>query len=418
MTSLFSPSNLVLTCWILTGLIAGLTLGNLEIFDLVSLFMAREDLGVSTFTFTGFAWISLSMLVYLVGDLTARICLPHQEPAFVSFDLELTARIVFFVNLLLISVTCLWIMISAAKLGGLFNLISLAYIDSIVARDVLLGNKLFTGMRLFYAALPATGCMAAAILTMGTNNLLSSAARAFCFFTLGINVLALFILPMVMSQRLLLFQLLISSYLVTCLLRGKVTGLRWLVLAIILFLATWILRESITNARIERSAIDIGIQKLAFYYVNDLWNGFAPLQADIPHTLGGVSLRGFMFLTFTDGTFSQILRPKMDQLDSVLGGGDFPFFTAAYVDFGPFFGAFFIGLCAFIFRIVYHKSRHSFIWACGYAQLGAALLFSTHGIYFTHQNFLFSIALIWTIHFLVHRMSIRNPKIHILTAHA
>lgn len=418
MTSLFSPSNLVLTCWILTGLITGLTLGNLEIFDLVSLFMAREDLGVSTFKFTGFAWISLSMLVYLVGDLTARICLPHQVPTFVSFDLELTARIVFFVNLLLISVTCLWIMISAAKLGGLFNLISLAYIDSIVARDVLLGNKLFTGMRLFYAALPATGCMAAAILTMGTNNLLSSAARAFCFFTLGINVLALFILPMVMSQRLLLFQLLISSYLVTCLLRGKVTGLRWLVLAIILFLATWILRESITNAQIERSAIDIGIQKLAFYYVNDLWNGFAPLQAEIPHTLGGVSLRGFMFLTFTDGTFSQVLRPKMDQLDSVLGGGDFPFFTAAYVDFGPFFGAFFIGLCAFIFRIVYHKSRHSFIWACVYAQLGAALLFSTHGIYFTHQNFLFSIALIWTIHFLVHRMSIRNPKTHILTAHA
>jgi hypothetical protein len=157
---------------------------------------------------------------------------------------------------------------------------------------------------------------------------------------------------------------------------------------------------------IQRSAFDIGLQKLAFYYVNDLWNGFAPLHIEIPHTLGGVSLRGFMFLTFTDNMFAQILEPKMAQLDDVLGGGDFPFFTAAYVDFGPFVGALFIAACAFIFRMIFIKAHQNLMWACIYAQLGAALLFSTHGIYFTHQNFLFSIAIIGLIPLLVRGISV------------
>ena len=402
----------------MTCLIAGLTLWNLEKFDLVSLFMARENLDVSAFSFTGLAWICLSMIVYLLGDLIARTFLRNQVPESPHFDLEVGALIVFFLNLILITVTCLWIAISAAKLGGLMKMVTLAYVDSTAARDVLLGNKLFTGMRLFYAALPATGCLAAAILSLKTSEPITRKTRVLCVLTLVVNVVALFILPMVMSQRLLLFQLLISSYLVTCLLRGRITGFRWLLLAMFVFLTTWVLRESVTNALIERSALDIGIQKLAFYYVNDLWNGFAPLQSDIPHTLGGVSLRGFMFLTFSDGLFSHILQSKMDQLDHVLGGGDFPFFTAAYVDFGPLFGPFFIGLCAFIFRLIFNKAQHSFIWACIYAQLGAALLFSTHGIYFTHQNFLFSIALIGGVHFFASKRSHCNSSMFVKNAHA
>ncbi|MEO9459478.1 MAG: O-antigen polymerase [Lentilitoribacter sp.] len=418
MTPILSPSSLILACWILTGLIVSLTLTNIENFDLVSVFMAREGLNLSAFTLIGSIWICLSMLVYLLGDLVGRLSARNQVQIFAKHDLDLAAVIVFWVNFILIFVTCLWIAMSAVKIGGLMKLVTLTYLDATGARDVLLGTKLFTGMRLFYAALPATGCLAAAILAMRFSYPLSVKARVLCIFTLSINVVALFILPMVMSQRLLLFQLLISSYLVTCILRGRVTGLRWLALATLLFLTTWILRESITNAFFERSALDIGIQKLAFYYVNDLWNGFAPLLSDIPHTFGGVSLRGFMFLTLTDGMFSQVLQPKTDQLDQVLGGGDFPFFTAAYVDFGPIFGAFFIGFCAFVFRLIFNKAHHSLIWACQYAQLGAALLFSTHGIYFTHQNFLFSIALIWAIHFLVQRISKREPALFLSSINA
>lgn len=262
MTRALSPTTLILICWVATYAIAGVTLANLGRFDLVALFMSRENLDVSAFTRAGAIWIILSILVYFAGDMAARVSLPIQNKVMTSFDLERAATTVFFVNLVLISITGLWIILSAANLGGLVNLAAMAYTDSTGARDVLLGNKLFTGMRLFYAVLPANGCMAAAILTMALYKPLSQKARILCIITLSMNVIALFVLPMVMSQRLLLFQLLISSYLVTCVLRQRIAGLGWLAVASLLFLTTRVLRESVTNILIQRSALDIGVRSL------------------------------------------------------------------------------------------------------------------------------------------------------------
>jgi len=208
------------------------------------------------------------------------------------------------------------------------------------------------------------------------------------------NALALAILPIVMSQRLLLLQFLLSAYLVSCLIRGRVFGLHWVILGAALFLSVWIMRECLTNPLLHRSGVDIGLQKLAFYFVNDLWNSFAPLQSDTPPTLGAVSFRGLMFLTFTDGMFDRMLAARLLALDEIRGGGEFSLFTAPYVDFGPFGAALFLVLAGFLFRLLFHRGQQSLIWAAIYAQTGAALLFSSHGLYVTHQNFLFSLALI------------------------
>jgi oligosaccharide repeat unit polymerase len=391
-----APTTLVFACVAATLIFAGWTLSHLERFNLVALFMQRESLDVAVFTGIGFAWIVLSLLVLLAGDYVAQACLPAPPIFRPMVNLERAALVAFLANALLILVTLCWIAVSAQKVGGLVNLASMAYLDSLGARDLLLENKLFTGMRLFYAALPATGCFAAGILAAGHDQL-SRQARMFCIITLLLNAVALFLLPLVMSQRLLLLQFLLSSFLITCLVQRRLVGVTWIGFGAIIFLASWVLRESATNPLIEGSGLNIGFQKLAFYFVNDLWNGFAPLQADIPHTFGAISLKGLMFLTFTQSTFSPLLETRLTNLDMVLGGGDFPFFTAAFVDFGAIGGAVFIASCAAIFRLLFHMSHHNLLWSCIYAQLGATLLFSTHGIYFTHQNFIFSIAVIVTI---------------------
>ena len=397
-------------CLLTTLSVAAFTLLNLHHFDLVALFMSREGLDVSVFTIVGSAWILIACLAFFLGSFLARICLPNRPYYSEILDFRTAADITFILNVGLLCVTFLWIFLSAQKIGGITKLAELAYIDSLNARDLLLENKLFTGMRLFYAALPATGCFAAAILAKNSPYL-SRRSKAFCIITIALNTVALFILPLVMSQRLLLLQFLLSLFLVTCIVRKKVVGLRVLCFAATLFLATWILRESITNPLIHRSAFDIGLQKLAFYFVNDLWNGFAPLQTDVAHTFGAVSMRGLMFLTFTEGTLTQALHPRLMELDNILGGGDFPFFTAAFVDFGAIGGAVFIAGCAAIFQVLYHRSTKSMAWGSVYAQAGAALLFSTHGIYFTHQNFLFSVGIIGLINLLSVKQS------HIVAPH-
>ena len=294
---------------------------------------------------------------------------------------------------MLLGVTLAWVGLSAIQVGGIAALLRSAVADSLATRDLLLDNKLFTGMRLFYAALPATGGLTAALLAAG----LEPKPRHLCQLTLAANTVALLLLPLVMSQRLLLLQLLLAAYLGACLVRGRILGLRWVVLGVGIFLTLWIGREALTNPGMGDSATYIALQKLAFYMVNDMWNSFAPLSADIPHTWGLLSFEGAMVLTFTDGLFLPALEPKMEALEAVLGGGEFPFFTSAYVDFNLVGGAILIALMAALFRVSFHAAQRSVLGAAIYAQVGAALLFSSHSVYVTHQNFLVSILLIAAI---------------------
>ena len=306
-----SPLSLLLICWGLSGTGVALTLAHLDRLDLVQTFMRREDLSLSAFTSTGAAWLLLALFAYAVGDMAARIS--HRRPRIDKAQINLThaAYLTFAVNLILLGVTALWIATAAAKAGGMIHLAAAAYIDSLTTRDLLLENKLFTGMRLFYAALPGTACLATALLCLGP---LPRHIRGLLVSILIGNTLALFILPIVMSQRLLLLQLLLSCYFAACLMRGRLVRLGWSLLAMALFLALWMARESITNPMFDRSTLDIGTQKLAFYLVNDMWNGFAPLAVEIPHTWGGLSLQGMMFLTATDAYFAHILAPRLEEL--------------------------------------------------------------------------------------------------------
>lgn len=388
-----SPISLVAICWVATCLIAALALSLPETFDLLPVLLHRESLTVDAFAPIGAAWLGLAALVFVTGDFACQQGLRPVRPFAAGIDLTRAALLTFWVNLALLGITVIWVLLTARQVGGMGQLATIAMIDTLTARDMLLDNKLFTGMRLFYAALPATGCLAAAILADGRRRL-PRRTRLLCLAVLLMNTAALAILPIVMSQRLLLLQFLLSAYLVSCLIRGRIFGLPWVVLGGTLFLSVWIMRESLTNPLLHRSGVDIGLQKLAFYFVNDLWNSFAPLQSETPATYGAVSLRGLMFLTFTDGYFERLLAPRLLALEDIRGGGEFSLFTAPYVDFGPFGAALFLVLAGFTFRLLFHMGRQSLVWAAIYGQTGAALLFSSHGLYVTHQNFLFSLAVI------------------------
>lgn len=407
MRSALSPLALLLICWSFSGASVALTLAYLDRLDLVQTFMRREHLTLSVFTATGLAWLLLALLAYAVGDLAAHFSRRRPRPGGVQINLIRAAYLTFALNLLLLGVTALWIATAATKAGGLINLAAAAYIDSLTTRDLLLENKLFTGMRLFYAALPATACLATAFLCLGP---LPRHIRGLLLATLIGNTLALFVLPIVMSQRLLLLQLLLSCYLVACLIRGRLVGWGWSLLVVALFLGLWMAREAITNPLLDRSTPDIALQKLAFYFVNDMWNSFAPLAVKIPHTWGGLNLEGVMFLTLTEGYFARLLAPRAEALQAVLGGGKFPLLTAAYVDFGPMLGALFLAVVGFVIRRIFARARRSLGFAVAYAQIGAALLFSSHSVYFTHQNLLFSLALVAGLLRLARRQPVSRPQ--------
>ncbi|WP_425045976.1 O-antigen polymerase [Primorskyibacter sp. S87] len=453
----FSPPALLAICWGLTFACAGLTLLLPGYFDLLPVFLSRVALDPSGFTWMGGVWLATAMLSLMAGDLAARenrrahsssfnahycrflhvtsetaksppfplpaaghscainraTMFPQIDPRSDSYhcvftpaprasatpkhqtklNLTTAARNTARLNGIFLSITLIWVLHTAGQNGGLPNLVALATHDALAARDLLLDNKLFTGMRLLYAALPATGSLAAAILSAG-GRALPRRARRRCQTILILNTLALFLLPIVMSQRLLLLQFVLSSYIVTCLIRRRIVGRRWLLTGTVTFLSVWTLRESLTNPQFQHTALELALQKLAFYFVNDLWNSFAPLQADTPATLGAHTLQGVAILTFTDGVLEPLLAPRIATSDLVRGGGEFSLLTAPYVDFGLLGGALFLFGAGYVFRRLFQNARTSFLGAALYAQVGAALLFSSHGLYITHQNCLFSLVVI------------------------
>lgn len=399
-----SPLSLLLICWSLTIAIALAALSLPKAFDLLPTFMAREDITPAAFTPLGALWLLTALAAWTVGDLAARSTLPRRRPRLSLPDLPRAAHLTFTVNLVLLGTTLLWITLTALQLGGFRQLLLLTAAEALTARDFLLQNKLFTGMRLFYAALPATGCLAAALLATGQ---LPRAPRTLCRLTLLLNATALTLLPIVMSQRLLLLQFTLSAYIVTCLVRRRLIALPWLITGAALFLIVWTLREALTNPSVTTEAFPVGLQKLAFYMVNDLWNAFAPLDANTPLTWGAVTLHGLSVLTFTDGLVAQAIAPLTPALDAIKGGGDFPLLTAPFVDFGPFGAALFLLVTGFALRLLFHRALATLLAAATYAQFGAALLFSSHGPYLLHQNLLASLLVIA----LICRLSRARPAV-------
>ena len=239
-----SPLSLLLICWSLSFAIAALALTSPRAFDLLPTFMAREDLTLAAFRPLGALWLITALAAWSVGDLAARSALPRHRPRRTPPNHARAARLTFLANLILLGTTLLWVKLNALQLGGFRQLLILTAAETLTARDYLLQNKLFTGMRLFYAALPATGCLAAALLA---SRYLARRERHLCRLTLILNAVALALLPIVMSQRLLLLQFTLSAYLVTCLMRRRLVALPWLIIGTALFLAVWTLREALTN---------------------------------------------------------------------------------------------------------------------------------------------------------------------------
>lgn len=406
MIRLVSPASLVMICWSATILLAAWALGDPGRFDLVPLLMEREGIDSGAFGLLGALWIAAALAAYFAGDLAGRRAAPAlSRRPIAGVTLERAARLTFLAHMAILLVTLGWVALTAMQLGGLGNFLFLAEAENRALRSALLDNKLFAGMRLFYAALPATGCLAAGLLAAGRSGRLSGSGRLMSRIVVATALLALLALPVVMSQRLLLLQFLLSAWILTCMIRGRIVGLGKATVAAGLFLGVWILREAVTNPTLHRPAVEIGMQKLLFYFVNDLWNSFAPLEADLARTWGVLSLNGLLFLTFTDGPVTRAMAEQLAATEAYRGGGEFSMLTAPFVDFGPFGGALFIAGAAFAFRLIWQRARGDLGWAAIHAQIGAALLFSSHSLYVTHQNCLFSILLI----VLVLRVARRGP---------
>lgn len=383
-----SPVALLLACWTVTVWGAAVALSLPGAFDLVPLFMRREGIATPIFTSGGALWLVTALAVYVAADRATRAALPRFR--LLACDVEAAARRVAVAHGVLLTILATWLAVAAAGAGGPGALVSLALSDPGAARSALLEAKLFPGMRLAYAALPATGAFAAALLPLSPD----PRTRRLCLSLTLSAVLALAILTVVLSQRLLLLQLLSSAWIGASLAAHKPARLRWIAMAAATFALGWAAREALTNPTVPTAGLPAAAQKLAFYLVNDLSNSLAPLAREIRHTFGAETFGGLTHLTLSTGEVDALLAPRLDALAPVRGGGEFSLLTAPYVDFGAAGGAATVAAFACAARLVYHRAPGHPGWAAAYGQVGGALLISSHSAYLAHHNLLVSLALI------------------------
>jgi hypothetical protein len=391
-----SPPLLFLVVWSVAIAIAAHVLTRPEKNDLVQLFIGRHRLDMAAFSAGPMLWAVVLVGALAVGYALAGFGLGPRRVGTGATELSpgLMAARVFWVNATFLGVTAFWVAMTMQAAGGLAAYVALAGIDPLGARDLLLDGKLFTGMRLLYAGLPATAALAAALLARGG---LGPVARAACLAVLAVNLVSLFLLTLVMSQRLLVMQLVVASFVAASVARGRLVALWLAPLALLVFAGGWLGREAITNPDLTRSAGEIAAQKFAFYAVNDLWNTVRPLAGDAPLAGGLFSLQFVFFFTLTNDAIYAAQADLLAQLSHYRGGGEFSLLSAPFVDFGPLGAAAYLVIYGAVMRLLWHRAGQSLGDAAIYGQAAVAIMLSVHANFAASQDFVFALLVILAI---------------------
>ena len=395
---LVSPPALFLLVWALAAAIAAWVLARPEANDLAHLFIARHRLDLGAFAAGPVAWALLLSGALALGYAAAGLGLRDGPAGVVGRTGEVgaavAARRLFWVNAGFLGVTALWVALTMRTAGGFDAYLALAGTDALGARDLLLDGKLFTGMRLLYAALPSTGALAAALLARGG---LSGATRRMCLAVVVLNLAALFLLTLVMSQRLLVLQLVVACYVAATVAQGRLVALSLVPVAVLIFASGWVAHEALTNPGLMQPAGEVAAQKFAFYMINDLWNTVRPLRGDAPWGGGLFSFQFAFFFTLTDGAVYAAHAARLEALEAFRGGGEFSLLSAPFVDFGPLGGAAYLMLYGGVMRVLWHRSGHSAGDAAIYGQAATAILLSVHNNFVASQDFVFAVMVILAV---------------------
>jgi hypothetical protein len=386
-----SPPVIFVVVWAGTAAIAARVLTRPEAHELAHLFIARHRLDLGAFAAGPVMWAIVLTGALALGYGAAVLGLRGGQGVCVGTASDAVAGRLFWLNAVFLGVTALWVVLAMRAAGGLWTYVALVGIDPVGARDLLLEGKLFTGMRLLYAGLPATAALAAALLARGG---LGQGGRAMAWAVLGANLAALFLLTLVMSQRLLVLQLVAGAYVAASVARGRPVAL-WLVpTAMAVFWAGWTAHESFTNPGLTASAGWIAAEKFAFYAVNDLWNTVRPLMGDAPRGGGLFTFQFALFFTLTDGIVYAAHSARLDALLAYRGGGEFSLLSAPFVDFGPWGALVYLALYGGAVRWLWHRAGRSAGDAAIYGQAAVAVLLSVHHNFAASQDFVFALMVI------------------------
>ncbi len=394
---------------------AGVSWGYVARHDLPVLVRTMQLNGITfDFPVVGIAWIILCLVLVMVLGFATTRPIPHRAQVVGHpRDLSSAVTLAAFLHVVITVVVILWITLGALSVGGFGRLMAFAAEqETYAAKEAILDQKLFPGMRLLYTGLIGLGLFGACVFAVN----LQSPERIRRDMRLGLgmflaSIVALSLLPLFLSQRILLVQMVLSTFVGVSMVSGRPFHFRYGVLLAGLLFVVWSLREAVTVGvwASDYSAARVGGEKLLYYMVNDFYNAVTPFASDFAHTYGVYCFKVRVFFAPFKGAIDAALADRILETEQLRAGGVFPAFTAPYVDFS-WGGILFVIALILLFSWAYNRAHSSFTFAVIYGQLGGAMLLMPHTGWYSHQNFAFNIMLILLICSFIRKTTARAPE--------
>lgn len=367
-----------------------------------------------TFTVEGMLWICAAILAFIAGvalanrKLLAIRSVVHPSKAsnrekWESWKIQvgLIPSYIFAIGILILLIY--WTILAIMKIGSLSLFATSLYQNWHSTGDLWIAQKPFVGARLAYTGLISVVVFASSgIAYIKHNNLKTDKTYNIWIFLIFIGILPLMILPLFISQRVLLATAITGSIISYIAVYSEGISLKFPILCGFLGFAVWtaqeVVRVGFTSGTIVDS-VHYGINRLLLYFSNDIGNLNRGVAYITDHTYGFRSFNFvFRYLFIEDTIQSQYFGSFYSEIENYKAGGTFTALGEPYMDFG-IFGLLLIFIWGYSAQLVYRRSEQSVFAAQVYGLFGASIVLSWHfavlsNVYFWFNTFLLAIIMV------------------------
>jgi hypothetical protein len=388
-----SPTKILLLIWIAA---AGMAF-------VATLPGIKADVGTHqpVFTASGIVWIAACLVSFWLGARASRRyefnlrIRSNSNNVDDSWQLSnVTCSLVASYALLVVVYAYLlfWAILTIQGMGGLGTFIVSLYSDWHHVWRTWVAHKPFPGARILYTGLIAVSIFFSTQIGYYRSNEYDGSLLSFKI-PLILALVPLFVLPLIVSRRVLLATAVFGSLVAYISVREDGLKLSYVYVPVLISFGLWTLQEVLVRS-VSDGFLLHGVHRILFYFSNDVGN----VNRAVEHvTARSYGLNSFKFLTdymfITDRLSDTYLTELQRQASVHKPAGTWTLFGNPYVDFG-WFGLLVLSGLGFVSRAVYQKSQDSLLATQVYGLIAAGLILSWHYSLFSVPEMVFNVVVL------------------------
>lgn len=380
----------------------------------------KADVGTHqpVFTASGIVWIAACLVSFWLGARASRRyefnlrIRSNSNNVDDSWQLSnVTCSLVTSYALLVVVYAYLlfWAILTIQGMGGLGTFIVSLYSDWHHVWRTWVAHKPFPGARILYTGLIAVSIFFSTQIGYYRNNEYGGSLLSFKI-PLILALVPLFVLPLIVSRRVLLATAVFGSLVAYISVREDGLKLSYVYVPVLISFGLWTLQEVLVRS-VSDGFLLHGVHRILFYFSNDIGN----VNRAVEHvTARSYGLNSFKFLTdymfITDRLSDTYLTELQRQASVHKPAGAWTLLGNPYVDFG-WFGLLVLSGLGFVSRAVYQKSQDSLLATQVYGLIAAGLILSWHYSLFSAPEMVFNVVILIIINksgFLARSISLKS----------